>query len=300
MKSYQSFFGTSDTIEQIQGTINGDWSVAKTLTFAQPIPVDRITSEIRSSYSSTSFKLKFFYNDNTSQFSSTKSTSQTTYTGGHIFQNPNSSKKVTKIEIHITANNYYGSIRPGYMRNIRLYRYSSDTDNYGYLTLNIPTFVLSEANASHFEINIDATREAGDDIWFELVDGDNSQTYANSDFGTQLALPSNIQRPKKLRIHLNQAKANSTIGGTFIHAVYLKGSRTDGLGRKTESFALFSDDWKSESNGPIDNPLGWWHGSQRILRDNHYAEGLQVLSGKNFSSPAYRSSTVGFRLVQRP
>ena len=40
--------------------------------------------------------------------------------------------------------------------------------------------------------------------------------------GTKLALPSNIQRPKKLRIYLNQAAANSTIGGTFVHAVYLK------------------------------------------------------------------------------
>ena len=156
-------------------------------------------------------------------------------------------------------------------QNTRVYRYASNT-NVGYLTLNVPPYVLDEANATHFEVNVDATREAGDDIWFELVDGDNNQTYANADFGTKLALPGNIQRPKKLRIYLNQSPSSSTIGGTFVHAVY----------------------WKT------DNPKGSWTGTQRVLRDNHYAEGLQTLSKRSFSTPDKRYSTVGFRLVQRP
>ena len=44
----------------------------------------------------------------------------------------------------------------------------------------------------------------------ELVDGDNNQTYGNADFGTKFALPGNIQRPKKLRIYLNQSPTTST------------------------------------------------------------------------------------------
>jgi len=146
---------------------------------------------------------------------------------------------------------------------------------------------------------VDATREAGDDIWFELVDGENNQTYANANFGSKLELPSNIQRPKKLRIYLNQAAANSTIGGTFVHAVYLTPS-SDSPTRTFDQMTLFSVDWKSERDGPIDNPRGWWQSNQRVLRDNHYAEGLQYLNKRNFSSPGNRYSTVGFRLVQRP
>ena len=183
-------------------------------------------------------------------------------------------------------------------RNTRIYRYPSDT-NVGYLTLNIPQYVWNESSATHLEVNIDASRETGDDIWFELVDGDNNQTYANANFGNKLALPSNIQRPKKLRIYLNQAASNSTIGGTFVHAFYLTPS-SDSSTRTFDQLTLFSDDWKSERNGPTDNPRGWWQSNQRVLRDNHYAEGVQHLSKRNFSSPGNRYSTVGFRLVQRP
>ena len=170
----------------------------------------------------------------------------------------------------------------------------------GYLTLNVPPYVLDEANATHFEVNVDATREAGDDVWFELVDGDNNQTYANADFGTKLALPGNVQRPKKLRIYLNQSPSSSTIGGTFVHAVYWNSLRSDTPARTIDQTVLFSVDYKSERDGPIDNPRGWWKSTQRLVRDNHYAEGLQTLSKRSFSTPDKRYSTVGFRLVQRP
>ena len=85
-----------------------------------------------------------------------------------------------------------------------------------------------------------------------------------------------------------------------MHAVYLTPSRNDTLSRTFDQATLFSVDWKSERDGPVDNPRGWWKSSQRVLRDNHYAEGLQHLSKRNFSSPANRFSPVGFRLVQRP
>ena len=113
-----------------------------------------------------------------------------------------------------------------------------------------------------------------------------------------MQLPSNIQRPKKLRIYLNQAASNSTIGGTFVHIVGIKGL-TETETRERDQTILFGVDWNSRRNGPVDNQRGWWKSNHRVLRDNHYAEGLHVLSGKNFSSPANRYSTVGFRLVQR-
>ena len=133
----------------------------------------------------------------------------------------------------------------------------------------------------------------------QAIDGDNNQTYANADFGTKLALPGNVQRPKKLRIYLNQSPSSSTIGGTFVHTVGIRGLRNDNT-RLTDQTVLFSVDWKSIRNGPIDNPRGWWKSTQRLVRDNHYAEGLETLSKRRFSTPDKRYSTVGFRLVQRP
>ena len=159
-------------------------------------------------------------------------------------------------------------------RNTRVYRYPSNT-NVGYLTLNIPPYVLDDASATHFEVNVDATREAGDDIWFELVDGENNQTYANADFGTKLALPGNIQRPQKLRIYINQSPSNSTIGGTFVHAVYWNSLQASTPSRTIDQTILFGVDWNSSRNGPIDNPRGWWKSGQRLTRDNHYAEALE-------------------------
>ena len=245
------------------------------------------------------FKIKFYYLDGSSSFSVEKKHPSGNQWLPQSFMNPSFSKKVIKIGIYIFDN--YGNHNSSYrlkVRNTRIYRYPSNT-NVGYLTLNIPQYVWNESSATHFEVNVDATREAGDDIWFELVDGDNNQTYTNANFGSKLELPSNIQRPKKLRIYLNQAAENSTIGGTFVHIVGIKGLKETET-RETDQTILFGVDWKSERNGPIDNPRGWWQSNQRVLRDNHYAEGLQYLSKRNFSSPGNRYSTVGFRLVHRP
>ena len=73
--------------------------------------------------------------------------------------------------------------------NTRIYRYPSNT-NVGYLTLNIPPYALDEANATHFEVNVDAT-EAGDDIWFELEDGFRIKPTPRTLI--KFALPTNIQ-----------------------------------------------------------------------------------------------------------
>jgi formylglycine-generating enzyme required for sulfatase activity len=303
VKGFQPFFGNAQSASQVttvSSTDSTNWVVKKSIVFGLAIPVFEVRNEIKNEnqYSTrqAECKIKFYYNDNTTAESSTEFRRETSWSE-KTYPNPSTEKLVVKVDV-LLRQTYNSSYYEAFERNTRIYRYPSNT-NVGYLTLNIPPYILEEANATHFEVNIDATREAGDDIWFELVDGENNQTYANANFGSKLELPSNIQRPKKLRIYLNQAAENSTIGGTFVHAVYLTPS-SDSPTRTFDQMTLFSVDWKSERNGPVDNPRGWWQSNQRVLRDNHYAEGLQVLSEKNLSSPANRYSTVGFRLVQRP
>jgi formylglycine-generating enzyme required for sulfatase activity len=298
VKGYQPFFGNASSNEVSSSNGSTSPETVKTFNFQKAMPVYEIKNYLRitSTYYTRSAycKFKFTYEDGSSEFSDSQqvnSNQQTFY--NKSYTNPNFSKLVKSIDLQIWSESYTAEVKEN-----RFYRYPSNT-NVGYLTLNIPPYILEEANASHFEVNIDASRETGDDIWFELVDGDQNQTYANANFGNKLALPSNIQRPKKLRIYLNQAASNSTIGGTFVHIVGIKGL-TETETRETDQTILFGVDWNSTRNGPVDNPRGWWKSNHRVLRDNHYAEGLEVLSGKNFSSPANRYSTVGFRLVQRP
>ena len=191
-------------------------------------------------------------NSSTEDSTNAESTEQSTWVyndwATKTYQIPNPEKLVVKVEVW---SRYQYNI--GRERNTRVYRYPSNT-NVGYLTLNIPPYVLDDAGATHFEVNVDATREAGDDIWFELVDGENNQTYANADFGTKLALPGNIQRPQKLRIYINQSPSNSTIGGTFVHAVYWNSLQASTPSRTIDQTILFGVDWNSSRNGPIDNP----------------------------------------------
>ena len=296
VKGFQPFFGNDESRAEVSMNSNG-YTLKKTINFDKDIQVYEIKSELKNASGNTYYtshcKMKIFYKDGTNVFTSEQVEGSDNWKI-KSYINPNFSKKVRKVEVWLNRNYSYATFE----RNTRIYRYSSNT-NVGYVTLNIPQYVWNEPSATHFEVNVDATREAGDDIWFELLDSDNNQTYANANFGTKLQLPGDIQRPKKLRIYLNQAASNSTIGGTFVHIVGIKGLTNNGT-RPTDQTILFGVDWKSTRNGAEDNPRGWWKSSQRVLRDNHYAEGLQVLSGKNFSSPANRYSTVGFRLVQRP
>jgi len=83
---------------------------------------------------------------------------------------------------------------------------------------------------------------------------------------------------KKLRIYISESSSNSNIGASVLHGV----------------------SWKGLKDGAIENPFGSWTGTQRVLRDNHYAEALENLGKRSFSTPDRRYSTVGFRLVQRP
>ena len=79
----------------------------------------------------------------------------------------------------------------------------------------------SEQNITHFRVKVDADREGDDDIWFELVNEDNSsKTYTNADFDQLLPIVSPIIQPNRIRIYMKPATSGATIGGTAITAVY--------------------------------------------------------------------------------
>jgi hypothetical protein len=149
-----------------------------------------------------------------------------------------------------------------------------------YLTLNIPQY--SEQNASHFRIKVDATREGDDDIWFELVNEDNStKTYTNADFDKLLPIQAPIVKPTRLRIYMKPATSGATVGGTGISAVY----------------------WGTS------NPKSLWTGTNRIQKDLSYNHGLGNLRGRTtgltpntINQTPYGGQTTnwGFRLIRRP
>ena len=110
-----------------------------------------------------------------------------------------------------------------------------------YLTLQIPQY--SEQNATHFRVKVDADREGDDDIWFELVNEDNSsKTYTNADFDQLLPIVSPIVQPTRLRIHMKPATSGVTPGGTAVSAVYCGNQRpqesVDSLASNRKGFVL--------------------------------------------------------------
>ena len=160
-----------------------------------------------------------------------------------------------------------------YIQNVKLGKaYIANTNGQtDQVVFNLPQY--AEVNATHFKVRAILDRENGDDVWFELV-GDNnvSKTYAGADFGKLLPIPVEVPRPKKLRIMLKATPSNPTLGATALRAVF----------------------WTKS------NPKSHWTGTERVIRDNHYAEALENLGKRTFSTPDRRYSTVGFRLVQRP
>ena len=70
-------------------------------------------------------------------------------------------------------------------------------------------------------MKVDADREGDDDVWFELVNEDNSsKTYTNADFDQLLPIESPIVQPTRLRIYMKPATSGATLGGTAVSAVY--------------------------------------------------------------------------------
>ena len=127
------------------------------------MPICEVKNEIKGEHgSSTSYyadcKIKFFYVDGNTSFSANQTRYQTDWEQ-KTYSNPSPEKLVSKIEVWLRQN-HNSSSTEAYERNTRVYRYPSNT-NAGYLTLNIPPYVLEEANATHFEVNVDATLVKG-------------------------------------------------------------------------------------------------------------------------------------------
>ena len=139
-----------------------------------------------------------------------------------------------------------------------------------YITLNIPQY--REQNATHFRVKVETDREGDDDVWFELVDGDNNKTYANADFDQLLPVTAPINQPKKLRIYLKRATTGATLGGTALKAVY----------------------WGTS------DPKSLWTGTNRVTKDGAFSDGLRLLKHRVGNGPAITTNPSGFRLVRHP
>mgnify|MGYP006274144235 CR=1 FL=1 len=85
-----------------------------------------------------------------------------------------------------------------------------------YVSFRIPQYQETD---THFKVKVDATRESGDAVWFEIFDGDQNQSYSETDFEKFLSLPGHLQKPDKLRIYMRPAPdTNNPV--TAITSVY--------------------------------------------------------------------------------
>ena len=271
-KDYHPFYEDSESVA-LRAVYHSSWAISHTFTFNEPKVIAYATNEL-ASYNNwqakTECKFKFFYTDGNFSESSIELVGATGVYSKKSYNNPNPQNFVNKIELWTKRYSYNGSVK-----NNRFY---SSSLGIAYVTLNIPQYLNKTYIRTHFQVDVNATTASDDDIWFELLDGDQNQTYTSKDFGVNLPFPNNIKTPKKLRIYISESSSNSNIGASVLHGV----------------------SWKGLKDGAIENPFGSWTGTQRVLRDNHYAEALENLGKRSFSTPDRRYSTVGFRLVQRP
>ena len=134
------------------------WEVAKSFVLSYDKNVSYVSNQLRTSrFQTTTCKVKFIYDDNSSMESSQQS-HYSSHSSGHLsysnyksYNNPNTGKLVRKIEILLHVN---GST--GYERNTFI-RSSFQNENISFFALNIPQY--SEQNPSHFRVKVDATRQ---------------------------------------------------------------------------------------------------------------------------------------------
>jgi formylglycine-generating enzyme required for sulfatase activity len=252
------------TFYNLDGT---DYRVKKTIP-AKGAFVTEVTNEIRPEYPNNGHyrigvKMRFQYVDGTFEDSS----EQRSETSGYVaksYTNPQPQKKVLSVEVMLRRWDIHNEDKEGFERNTILKGRNMGNDT-RHITIDLPKY---KENDTYFRTEVDAFYHGNDDIWFELVDESNAtKTYANADFDKLLPIESPIVKPKKLRIYMRR-----DTGWTALHAVY----------------------WTTN------DPKSWNTGTQRVVRDNHYAENLQTLSTRNFETPATANATTGFRLVRRP
>jgi formylglycine-generating enzyme required for sulfatase activity len=257
------------------GEIRGygtSWVKKKTISLDSNLTVARVCNEIRSEDNYVSFltycKIKFFYADGTSAESGEQTEWAIAY-ASKTYVNPTIEKLVNKVEVWMKeSQNWSGN--EYFERNTVVYGKYIPLSHY--LTLNIPQY--SEQNATHFRVKVDANRQGDDDIWFELVNEDNSsKTYTNADFDQLLPIESPIDQPTRLRIHMKSATSGATLGGTAVSAVY----------------------WGTN------DPKSLWTATQRIVKDLSFDQNISLLKSRvTNTTPSTVSNKRGFRLVRRP
>ena len=152
-------------------------------------------------------KLYWKYNDGSNLM--TEETTSSNSLVEKVMNNPNTNKLVSNIEIWMASN----SASSNYESFAMDFRIDDVPVLFHCLTLNIPQY--SEQNATHFRLKVDATRQGDDDVWFELVNEDNStKTYTNADFDKLLPIQAPIVKPTRLRIYMKPATSGATFGGT--------------------------------------------------------------------------------------
>jgi hypothetical protein len=261
--------GAYDSNSSPVSTTSTSYLLQKTFNFITDKNVTHVLNEISNQNSyTTSCYINFIYSDGTQLGSITHSTSSTTYSS-FSYPNPETSKLVSGLQVFIKTNSSYYN-RKAQERNTIVF-VSNQIYNISYSTLNIPQY--SEQNVTHFRVKVDETRQGDDDIWFELVNEDNStKTYTNADFDKLLPIQSPIVKPTRLRIYMKPASSGATIGGTGVSAVY----------------------WGTS------NPKSLWTATQRVDKDIYYSENTQKLTRRSWRASSEVQSFMGFRLVRRP
>jgi formylglycine-generating enzyme required for sulfatase activity len=187
-----------------------------------------------------------------------------------IINNPNPNKLLD--EVCIYAKRYPGNWT---YSNTRVFGFQvgksyRSANSEAILTINLPD--IFDDIPSHFNISINNGLNT-ESLTYNLVDADDQIISPSVNlFDSAMALVSNLKKIAKLKIIIPPSTNNSSNGGYFVNHL----------------------SWS------FSNPKSFSNSNKRVLRDNHYAEGLQHLSKRNLSSPGNRYSTVGFRLVQRP
>ena len=259
-------------VKTTQSSDGTNWKLKKTITLSFDANVSEVGNEIKNESSDTGTKteckIKFFYADGNTSESSVQNQVADSWIS-KTYTNPNTSKLVNKVEVWLRQS-YNHSYYEAYERNTVVYG-AEPAANY-YLTLKIPQY--SEQNATHFRVKVDADREGDDDIWFELVNEDNSsKTYSNADFDQLLPIVSPIDKPTRLRIYMKPATSGATPGGTAVSAVY----------------------WGTN------DPKSLWTASQRIVKDLSFDQNISLLKSRVINTtPSTVSNKRGFRLVRRP
>ena len=264
------FESNASQVRTYYGSDGVNWALKKTLNLALPPFVVEVRNQIRipnnhNPVYGVESKMKYFYVDGSTVFSALATRNNISTWGSMTYPNPHPSRKVSKIEVWLRQTSGANE-REGYERNTEIWG-PNPGEVTRYLTLDLPQ-EYKENNSTHFRVQVEADRFGNDDIWFELIDETNAtKTYANVDFDKLLPLEAPIFKPNKLRIYFQ---------------------------RDTAITAIKAVSWTTN------DPKSWLPGTHRVVRDNDYAENLQILSKRNFSTPSTATGTIGFRLVRRP